>query len=197
MRTKLPTLLAVALLAALTVGLSWAATPAAGDPAQPLSVTYFSNANIADVPDETVQLTNPGTNGGGNICAEIYVFYPDEEMAECCGCSLTPDDLLTLSVNYNLTSNPLIGVTPTSGVIKVVSATTATSCNPTKVTPVNELLGWGTHAISLSTGGGFIAETPFQQSALSATELSNLERQCSDILLEGSGSGVCSCGSVE
>ena len=54
-------------------------------------------------PDGTVRITNVGTNittpGSGNLCALIYVFEPDQQMAECCGCLITPDGLLTLSIN--------------------------------------------------------------------------------------------------
>src|ERR1700689_5573699 len=41
-------------------------------------------------PDSTVRLTNAGTQIGstgdpsGNLCAMIYVFAPDQQMAECC-----------------------------------------------------------------------------------------------------------------
>ncbi len=108
-KTRLLTFFAIAILAALSVGLSWAQSPAAAPAADTLEVNYFVNANTGGAPDGTVQIDNPGTSGPGNICAEIYVFYPDEEMTECCGCTLTPDDLRTLSINVNLTSNPLVG----------------------------------------------------------------------------------------
>jgi hypothetical protein len=71
-------------------------------------VGYYSNAG--ETPDGTVRITNVGTNittpGSGNLCALIYVFEPDQQMAECCGCLITPDGLLTLSINANLTDNP-------------------------------------------------------------------------------------------
>ena len=105
-KTRLLTFFAVAILAALSVGLSWADSPAAAPPPDTLQVNYFVNANTGGAPDGTVQIDNPGTSGG-NVCAEIYAFYPDEEMTECCGCMLTPDDLRTLSINVDLTSNPL------------------------------------------------------------------------------------------
>jgi hypothetical protein len=159
-----------------------------------LEVNYFANANTA-APDGTVELTNPGTAGAATICAMIYVFEPDEEMAECCGCSLTANDLRTLSVNTNLTANPLTGgVLVGSGTISIVSATDTGTCNPTTVTPTPQTLDWGTHILSVSTGGYVITETAFQNATLSAAELSDLEAGCKAIVLEGSGHGICTCG---
>lgn len=195
-KTRLLTFFAVAILAALSVGLSWADSPAAAQPPDTLQVNYFVNANTYGAPDGTVQLDNPGTSGG-NVCAEIYVFYPDEEMTECCGCLLTPDDLRTLSINGDLTSNPLTGVVATAGVIKVVSATTATGCDPTNVTPVASTRDWGTHILGLSTGGFVITETEFQSATLSGAELTGLhglQSECSAIHGVGSTKGICTCG---
>ena len=46
-----------------------------------------------------------------------------EELIECCGCKLTPNGLRTFSINSDLTANPSNGMLPTTGVIKVISAT--------------------------------------------------------------------------
>ena len=78
-----------------------------------MAVSYFSNANTSGVADATVRLTNPGVTGG-NVCAEIYVFDQDQQLSECCGCLVSPDGLQTLSVNTNLTANPLTGVRSTN-----------------------------------------------------------------------------------
>src|SRR5574342_106037 len=52
------------------------------------SVNYYANANTGG-PDATVRITNPGTAGApspsGDLCALIYVFSADQQMAECCG----------------------------------------------------------------------------------------------------------------
>ena len=156
-------------------------------------VGYFSNANGA-LPDGTVRITNVGTNittpGSGNLCAMIYVFEPDQQLAECCGCEITPDGLLTLSINANLTSNPLTPVTLTTGAIKVVSSTGYPTCNPGKPTPVTGIRAWGTH---IQTAGA-VTETEFTDSTLSAGELTLLKNRCNSILNNGSGFGVCTCG---
>ena len=201
-RMKPLTLLAVAVLASLSLGITWAETPATtptAPVADTLQVNYFANANTAGAPDGTVELTNPGTSGAATICAMIYVFEPDEEMAECCGCSLSANDLRTLSVNTNLTANPLTGGAGLvgSGTVSIVSATDATgTCDPRTVTPTPSTRDWGTHI--LAAGGGFIVtETTFQSATLGAAELASLEAGCRAIVLEGSGHGICNCGTGE
>jgi hypothetical protein len=156
-------------------------------------VGYFSNANSGE-PDGTVRITNVGTNittpGSGNLCALIYVFEPDQQLAECCGCLITPDGLLTLSINNNLTSNPLTPVTLHTGAIKVVSSGHAAGCNPAKPTPVTGIRAWGTHI----QAAGVVTETEFTDSTLSAGELTLLKNRCGAIQNNGSGFGVCTCG---
>jgi hypothetical protein len=160
--------------------------------ADTLKVDYFANANTTGAPDGTVRLTNPGT-ATANVCADIFVFDPNQEMSECCGCLLTPDGLRTLSVDTDLTHNPLTGVTLTTGVIKVVSAKLVNgSCpTPTNFTPTAALRAWSTH---IQNAGFAETETASQDATLSSGELSGLQRQCRAIVIVGSGSGVCTCG---
>ena len=75
--------------------LAFCATALAQDVFQ---VNYFRNANTRGAPDATVSIDNPGPSGG-SLCSMIYVFLPDQQMSECCGCLNSPDDLFTLSVN--------------------------------------------------------------------------------------------------
>jgi hypothetical protein len=195
-RTKPLTLLAITVLAAVSMSIAWGASPAATTTPATVQVNYFANANTAGAPDGTVEMTNPGTSGGSaNICAMIYVFEPDEELAECCGCTLTPNDLRTLSINNNLTANPLTGtVLSGSGTISIVAATDTTgTCNPAAAyTPTPTTLDWGTHIITVSTGGYVITETAFQSAGLGET--STLIGDCAAIVREGSGHGICNCG---
>jgi hypothetical protein len=190
-RNKLLLLLVVTVFASLSVGITWGATP----PADTLQVNYFVNANTAGVPDGTVQMTNPGTSGG-NVCAMIYVFYPDEEMTECCGCTLTPDDLRTLSINNDLTANPLVGVKATDGVIKVVSSKPSSTgvCDPRTLAPIPATRDWATHILMPTTGGFVVTEEEFLGATLSSAEVTSLQAGCSAIVLEGSGHGICTCG---
>src|SRR3984885_13536729 len=145
-RTKL--LVACTLVAALASfgGIAVAENPATAGTPNVYNVDYFSNANTSGAPDGTVRIINPGTSGG-NLCADIYVFDTNEEMSECCSCTTTPDSLLTLSVNNDLTSNPLTGVVLNTGVIKIVSAATSGGLCPvpTVPSPVATLREWTTH----------------------------------------------------
>src|SRR5271157_2374897 len=160
--------------------------------AQPdtFSVNYYANAQSA-APDATVYIDNPGAAAYTNLCAMIYVFTYDEQMAECCGCGETPNNLDTLSVDYDLTANPLTSVVPTTGVIKIVSAAINNfPCDPTaNVTPTPDLRAWATH-IQYDA----ITETQFLDATLSAQELAALQSQCAFIGILGSGHGVCQCG---
>jgi hypothetical protein len=187
MRTTVSVVCTLAL--ALCAASAWAqSTP----PADSLKVDYFANANTAAAPDATVRLTNPGT-AGANICASIYVFDVNEEMSECCSCFLSPDGLRTLSVNTDLTSNPLTGVVLTTGVIKMVSSkVVAGACPlPTKITAIATLRAWTTHIQDVSY---VETEGNSQDATLSSGELTSLQTECHAIGLDGSGKGVCSCG---
>jgi len=193
-RTRISPMLTLIALAILGVVLSpsvvWAQTP---PPADTFKVNYFSNANTAGVPDATVYVTNPGTSGG-NICAMIYVLDPNQELLECCGCSLSPDSLRTISVNANLTANPLTREVLTSGSIKVVSSSGAPTCNPAKPVPTPAVRAWGTHIQAPAGFGPYVTETDFQDATLSTAEVTHLAGLCKSIIGNASGYGICTCG---
>ena len=157
-------------------------------------VNYFAN-NIKAAPDATVRIDNPGLTYG-NLCAFIYVFADDQQLAECCGCVETHNGLRTLSVKTNLTSNPLTGVVPTNGVIKIVSgAVNDSPCDPTaNVKPTANLRAWATHVQNIVGTAYPITETESSDSTLGATELANLQAQCAYVNVLGSGQGICTCG---
>jgi hypothetical protein len=184
-------ILPILILALLVLGL----TSGAMAQTDVFRINYFSNANVAGAPDATVRIDNPGLTYG-NLCAMVYVFDADQQLTECCGCIETHNGLRTLSVNGNLTSNPLIGIRSNAGVIKVVSAAVNNSpCDPTSnVAPTPNLRVWATH-IQNKVGTAYpITETESSDSTLGATELANLQAQCAFIGILGSGHGVCSCG---
>src|ERR1035438_7407260 len=140
--------------------------------------TYYSNANSANAPDATVRAINDGGNGG-NLYASIYVFDDSEELTECCSCVITPDGLLSESVNKNLTANPLTGIKPTRGVIKIISSSTESdiTTNFAPNTPTAGLRAWATHVQKL-TSGFALSETPFADSNLAPSEESLIEELC-------------------
>jgi len=173
-------------------------------------VNYFSNnlyilttggiGKPPGLPDGYVRIANPGLTYG-NLCAMIYVFDQDQQMTECCGCAVSHDGLLTVSVPQ-LTLNPLTLVVSQNGVIKVVSAAVNnTPCDPTaNVKPKANLRVWATHIqnqVPLGSFGGTVwpvTETESSDSTLGATELTNLQAQCGFINILGSGQGICRCG---
>jgi hypothetical protein len=158
-----------------------------------LKVDYFSNANTSGAPDATVHIVNPGTTYA-TICADIYVFDDSQEMSECCSCSLSANSIRTLSVNGDLTGNPLTGKTLTHGAIKIVSAAYTgkrTCADPAKIVPTPATNAWATH---IQTSNFTITEGESQNAGLSSGEVTALDAQCSAIELDGSGSGICTCG---
>jgi hypothetical protein len=192
MTRKLAVLCTLILALVVFAGMAQAQTPAT---TSPYRVDYFANANTGGAPDGTLRLDNDGA-AGGNLCADIFVFDMHQELSECCSCLETPDGLRTLSVNADLTANPLTGVVLKTGVIKIVAAapTSGTCPVPNRIAtePNGEIQGWGTH---IQTASFQETETAAQVSFLSATEQTRLARQCGAILAVGSGSGICSCGS--
>jgi hypothetical protein len=155
-------------------------------------VNFF---NTADGADNTVNVTNDGTSGGP-VCADIYVFEPNQELSECCACLITPDGLATFSVLTDLTSSPLtgLGTAPTTGVIKILSGTPSSkgACPlPTAVSPTPGIRAWGTQIDTTSTIT--VTESEFSDATLSQAELTSLNKQCKAIGLIGSGHGVCAC----
>ena len=205
MMSKTTSLVLSTLALALCAGYAAAATTPGPDT---LKVDYFSGANPSGVdpeivaPDGTFRVVNPGT-AGGYLCADIFVFDTYQELSECCSCSLSPDSLRTLSVNHDLTYNPLTGVYLSTGAIKVVSsAPKGTYCPfPSSLTPTAGLRSWTTHiqnnysdGVTGVVGPYSITETASQDATLSAAEVKRLQGECYAIQLDGSGRGICSCG---
>jgi hypothetical protein len=141
-------------------------------------VTYFSNANTTGAPDATVRAVNDGDTEA-NLYASIYVFDDSEELTECCSCLITPDGLLSESVNKNLTANPLTGIKPSRGVIKVISSSTESdiSTHFAPNTPTAGIRAWATHVQKL-TSGFAVTETQFADSNLASSEKSLIEQLC-------------------
>src|SRR5271168_259464 len=161
-------------------------------------VTYYAN-NVAAAPDATARFINDGDTGS-DLWASFYVFDDSQELTECCSCDITPDGLLSESVKTELTANPLTGVKPPRGVIKVISSSVnaggpgsheAPTSNFTN-TPTAGLRGWATHIQSTANKYPYGAapysqtETRFADSNLAAGEKSMLENLCMfDHLLSG------------
>jgi len=203
-RTRISRLLSLTALAVIGVVFSssviWAQTqttpaPPAAPPADTLKVNYFTYANTSGVQDATLYISNPGTNAPASICAMIYVVDPFQEVRECCGCSLSPDSLRTISINELTSNSNTPGPLPT-GTIEIISSSGAPSCNPSKTNPTPAVRAWATHIQAVSTVPGLYitTETDSQDATLSTWKLTHLKTMCSAILTNSSGYGVCSCG---
>src|SRR3954463_16164906 len=128
----------------------------------PFQVRYAANLNLGE---SYINITNTGANGApllgpgfggavGNICVNVYAFSPDEQLISCCSCLVTPNGLVNLGVNRDLTSKTLTGVIPTSVVVKLISTLagaggTGTSCSNSAATATTAtlapgMLAWGT-----------------------------------------------------
>jgi hypothetical protein len=176
-----------------------------------VGLNYFDNANSTTLPDGTVRITTPhnrlpangATGHGPNQCALIYVLKPDQELAACCGCPLTPNQLLKLSVNKDLTGNPYGAIGP-SGTIAIVPS--IPNCAPVGAPPVVDcdpglppltgesfVTAWATHL----QDSGAITEDDFDFStgAGAAATVTALVADCNFVQSNGSGAGVCTCGS--
>ena len=155
----------------------------------PFQVRYASNLQIGD---SIINITNSGATGG-NICANVYTFSPDEQLISCCSCTVTPNALVSLSANSDLVSNTLTPAHPTSIVIKLLGSTgTCNAAAPGAL--ASGLLAWGTtlHSSSAVAGGNFGTETAFSPATLSAGELARITSFCGFIQANGSGFGICS-----
>jgi hypothetical protein len=172
---------------ALIVGISGSAVAQNVGDNSVYFTTYYSNANTTGAPDGTVRVINDGDTGG-NLWAAFYVFDDSQELTQCCACVITPDGLLSESVNKQLTAFPLTGRFNSRGVIKMISSSTG---DPTATKPTAGLREWATH-VQKTTGSGYaVTETLAADSNLVTAEQNLLQLLCYfDGLLSGQ---PCNC----
>jgi hypothetical protein len=190
-------------------------------------VNYYDNSHISGAPDAKVRIINSGAVAplsvlGGDVCAMIYVFDPIQELEACCGCLVTPNALLTLSVDNDLNNNNVLSRIPTaSGVIKVVESLpnvppgsprpgSSPTCDPATFaipTPLDATIFFasalevsGTHVQDASPEiPWLITETADHASSHNFTDLTTSEpgvlalRCLLDVQVNGSGHGRCQC----
>lgn len=146
--------------------------------------------------DNLLRLENP-TSANGNLCAMIYVFNANESMGECCGCPITPNELLQGSVKTILGPGwGFSGGAPGTGVIQVISAlpNNGRQCSPLQLyTPTPTLNGWITHAHTIGAITGLTEVSMADNGSADPTEVTSLINQCGAIIGNGSGSGSCTC----
>ena len=175
-------------------------------------IRYAANLTAGD---SVINITNPGENGAsltgpgfggavGNICVNVYAFSPDEQLISCCSCLITPNGLVSLSVNQDLVSNTLTGVRPNSVVVKLVNSAATAAFSDTSCTNSAALAGqtafplaagmqaFGTTVHAGTVAGAFATtETPFSRATLSAAELASITSRCTNIIGNGSTFGIC------
>jgi hypothetical protein len=161
---------------------------------QPLAaVGYFTH--ITGDADATIRITNTGSTGQ-NLCAMVYAFDQDQQMAECCGCRISPNGLRTFSLSKDLVGNPLTGTSPIAGSVTIVTADYVSnpSCNAASITPSGIGIAWTTHLQNPSVDEPATTEEPLSFTPLNSTLSSALQAQCSFIQQLGGGHGICGCG---
>ncbi len=178
-------------------------------------IRYASNLTSGD---SVINITNTGANGAslfgpgfggaaGNTCVNVYAFSPDEQLISCCSCLITPNGLVSLSVNSDLVSNTLTGVRPNSVVIKLVNTGASDTFTGTNCTNSAALatfgagpfpiavgmLAYGTtiHTAPGAQGSLAVTETPFLSATLSEQELASIKNRCANIIGNGSTFGIC------
>src|ERR1700737_578666 len=200
--------LAIAATLACLFSVASVALAQSTEPPDTFQVNYFSNANNRGGFDQEVRVINPGAYAPffppQDLCAMIYVFDDFQELKECCGCRISPDGLLQLSVNRDLTADPFNGIKPINGDIKIVSALEndnfgGVPCDPTgggkfpngtyalNIVPVPDLRAWSTHFQKDRK----TTEDEFQDATLSSAELNRLQEECYGVVTVGSGHGIC------
>ena len=194
-------------------------------PEDAFQVNYAANLQSGDA---VVNVTNAGTSAGlnvpvpfgnnlGDICANIYVFDPDQEMAACCSCLVSPNSLHSWPVGFGAGSLLSLvggGTAHHSVAIKLLAtnpipAPNGTACDPAlgfrdaaahAVLPANGynlvpgMTAWATHSHPTNTATVAITETAFASKDLSLGELGKITQECGAIITQQS-SGFCpGCG---
>jgi hypothetical protein len=176
----------------------------------PFQVSYAANPGVGE---SLINMINDGANGApllgpgfgftlGNTCVNVYAFDPGEELIACCSCLITPNQVVNLGVNANLTIKTQTGVIPTSVTIKLlntlagplgggVSCTNSASAAGDATHPlVPGLIAYGT--TPQAVGGVYnVVEHPFIPATLSAGELASIVGRCASIIGNASGYGIC------
>lgn len=170
-------------------------------PADMYQAHYATNLNIGD---SVINITNTGSEQFStfvdNLCVNVYTFDQSEEMLSCCSCLVTPNGLVSLSVQNDLVGNTLSKSSATSVVVKLVATDALNNgggfCGPGNIDPDGNILAagmraWGTTLHALPNGTYGLAESEFLNGGLSMAELVHITSFCEFIQKNGSGYGTC------
>ena len=139
----------LALLVSIGVGMAvWAGMAAAeSEEAGEEVQNYFSFAHTSGgqgfvnvtAPFEGNMTASSPVEQEGEICAMFYVFDTDQAMQACCGCPITADQLLTLSISQDIAPNPTArGTLIQDGSIRILATEPNATFNPLIKTPAFE-----------------------------------------------------------
>ena len=198
---------ALAIPAAL-FGQNTAAPSTPYQPDGPYQVTYASNLSLGD---SVINVTNDGWSAGtnvpsanpwGDMCVNVYVYTPAQNLAVCCTCLVTPNGLHSWPVYFGPRSllseasasilNEIFsqGTSNGSVVIKLLGTIaggigTGAGEYCTRSDVLNPLayglIAWATHAHPSNNANALtITETPFVNGNLSPWEFAKLTGDCSN-----------------
>ena len=221
-------LVSIGLCVAAWSGMAAAEEEEAGQELQ----NYFSNANVDMAGNALVNITAPfegnatiasGAGKVGETCAMIYVFDTSQAMQECCGCPLTADGLLTLSITTQLADDPVgdaaAGINSlTDGSIRILASEPVTdlayfgdsippwvNCDLSRSVccdPAGSYNGFVRNVLDpyneLTAWGQHIqdtqmTETEFEVAPADLSDFSGLTVACAGLTSVGSGAGACTC----
>ena len=178
----------------------------------PFQVNYVSRLDIGDA---VINIVNDGAsstappipgNGIGDICVNAYVYSPDQELAACCTCLTTPNELDSWSLL--LGPNALLGNAMNSNafnqikagnwsaVVKLLASRPSNPDTPSDFCPpasapnslVLGILAWSTHwHVGPASNPALVTETDFKPATLSAGEAARLVSDCAISVGQGSG----------
>jgi hypothetical protein len=178
-----------------------------GLPGDAFQVRYAANLLVGE---SFVDMVNDGAANGAPICVSVYGFDNNEELLDCCTCSITANGLASIPVHAGVLANTLTGKVPASAVIKLVVTNdapancTVAGAAANGVTTATRgfspgLRAWGTTLHATVSGGYSSTETPFAFAGdeLSAAEYTHLTSFCNFINLDGTTQGICpGCGTT-
>lgn len=156
-------------------------------------VGYVANLSAGD---SVVNISNTGqsagVNGSGNLCANLYVISPDEQVIACCSCPVTPNGLVSLSAKNDLAFRTLTPAVPGAFSVLILGSANTGTCsgsNPGSLAP--GLVAWGSTLHSLPSSGLAVAEISYPYASLSSNTITRLTSMCGFIQANGSGYGLC------
>ncbi len=108
-------------------------------------LNYASNLNLAD---GVINITNSGAsapatslanNSYGDICVNVYVYAPDQELAACCTCLVSPNSLHSYPVSFGpgnlLSGSPLGAAAALANIIQTNSVLIKLLATPARGNP--------------------------------------------------------------